>query len=63
MGVPMAFLSTLVLALSSVAVHALPTVVERASGPTVTLGGGATFTGVSSGNVQKFLGIPFAQPP
>ncbi|TFK40488.1 carotenoid ester lipase precursor, partial [Crucibulum laeve] len=32
------------------------------AGPTVTLDSG-TFTGVASGNVQKFLGIPFAKPP
>lgn len=34
---------------------------ERAP-PTVTLDG-ATVTGTSSGNVEKFLGIPFAEPP
>lgn len=30
--------------------------------PTVKLDN-ATFTGASSGKVNKFLGIPFAQPP
>jgi len=30
--------------------------------PTVELDS-ATFTGVHSGSVSKFLGIPFAQPP
>ncbi|KAF5392596.1 hypothetical protein D9757_002272 [Collybiopsis confluens] len=32
------------------------------AGPTVTLDS-ATVTGTTFGNVQKFLGIPFAQPP
>jgi acetylcholinesterase len=32
------------------------------SPPTVTLDQ-ATFTGESSGQVSKFLGIPYAQPP
>ena len=35
--------------------------VERAP-PTVTLDG-ATVTGAASGKVDKFLGIPFAEPP
>ncbi|KAA1472212.1 carotenoid ester lipase precursor [Dentipellis sp. KUC8613] len=39
---------------------ALPT--TRASGPTVQLDNG-TFIGQASGKVNKFLGIPFAQPP
>lgn len=30
--------------------------------PTVTLDNG-TFTGITSGAVSQFLGIPFAQPP
>ncbi|KIK74848.1 hypothetical protein PAXRUDRAFT_174497 [Paxillus rubicundulus Ve08.2h10] len=34
---------------------------ERSS-PTVTLDS-ATVTGISSGSVNQFLGIPFAQPP
>ncbi|KAL0960577.1 hypothetical protein HGRIS_005611 [Hohenbuehelia grisea] len=36
--------------------------VARAAVPTVKLDA-ATVTGVSSGSVSKFLGIPFAQPP
>lgn len=32
------------------------------AGPTVTLDS-AVVTGVTSGNTQEFLGIPFAQPP
>ncbi|KZP13932.1 carotenoid ester lipase precursor [Athelia psychrophila] len=43
-----------------------PTIVlagpTRRSSPAVTLDG-ATFTGLSSGEVNKFLGIPYAQPP
>ncbi|KIJ47403.1 hypothetical protein M422DRAFT_164078 [Sphaerobolus stellatus SS14] len=57
-------LATLLLALISVAlspVYAVPAIVERAA-PTVNLDG-ATFTGVTAVNVQKFLGIPFAKPP
>ncbi|KAI0265664.1 carotenoid ester lipase precursor [Gloeopeniophorella convolvens] len=34
----------------------------RSSGPTATLDNG-TFVGTSSSGVNKFLGIPFAQPP
>ncbi|KIJ47329.1 hypothetical protein M422DRAFT_226451 [Sphaerobolus stellatus SS14] len=60
----MAQLATLLLALTTVAlspVYAAPAIVERAA-PTVTLDG-ATFTGTTTVNVQKFLGIPFAKPP
>ncbi|TFK48803.1 carotenoid ester lipase precursor [Heliocybe sulcata] len=42
------------------AVFAAPS--PRAAGPTVTLDSG-TFTGVASGSINKFLGIPYAQPP
>ncbi|KAF7974292.1 hypothetical protein HWV62_12434 [Athelia sp. TMB] len=50
-----AFLS----ALLAPTVIAVPT---RRSTPTVTLDS-ATFTGLASGGVNKFLGIPYAQPP
>lgn len=32
------------------------------AGPSVQLDAG-TFNGIASGNVDQFLGIPFAQPP
>ncbi|KAF9224035.1 alpha/beta-hydrolase [Gyrodon lividus] len=35
---------------------------SKAASPTVTLDN-ATFTGVASGTVNRFLGIPYAQPP
>jgi len=35
---------------------------KLANDPSVNLGNGV-FTGKTSGSVQKFLGIPFAQPP
>jgi hypothetical protein len=35
---------------------------EPIAGPTVTLDNG-TFTGLTTGLVIQFLGIPFAQPP
>lgn len=56
----MPFRTLLVCMLVAGATFAAPT--SRATGPTVTLDS-ATFTGVTSGNVNKFLGIPFAQPP
>ncbi len=34
----------------------------EATVPTVALDNG-TFTGITSGSVSQFLGIPFAQPP
>ena len=37
-------------------------VVAARAAPTVTLNG-ATLTGVSSGSTNKFLGVPYAQPP
>ncbi|KIJ65542.1 hypothetical protein HYDPIDRAFT_110642 [Hydnomerulius pinastri MD-312] len=40
---------------------AIPTI-SRTTSPVVTLDDG-TFTGVASGAVNKFLGIPYAQPP
>ena len=50
--------------LASLAAHLVLAVpmVDRAAAPTVTLDT-ATVTGVSSGSVSKFLGIPFAKPP
>uniref|UniRef100_A0A8H7XSW5 Carboxylic ester hydrolase n=1 Tax=Psilocybe cubensis TaxID=181762 RepID=A0A8H7XSW5_PSICU len=45
--------------LHSVYVSAAPTALVS---PSVTLGS-ATFVGETSGTVQRFLGIPFAQPP
>lgn len=52
-------------ALLSVLLALAPTIVAgptRRSSPTVTLDN-ATFTGLASGAVNKFLGIPYAQPP
>lgn len=51
------------LSLLAVAASAAPTVVEeRAAGPSVTIKDG-TVVGSSSGGVDSFKGIPFAQPP
>lgn len=47
---------------SVVAVPVPDAALVAAAAPTVTLDAG-TFTGAASGNVQKFLGIPFAKPP
>lgn len=46
----------------AIALHAIYAVAFPLSGPTVALDG-ASAVGVNSGTVQKFLGIPFAQPP
>jgi len=45
---------------AGVAVFAAPA--SRAIAPIVTLDS-ATFTGIASGSINSFLGIPFAQPP
>lgn len=45
-----------------IAVQAILVVGFPLSGPTVALDG-ASAVGINSGVVQKFLGIPFAQPP
>jgi len=49
----------LAVCLQFLAVLAAP---QLSNDPTVKLGNGV-FTGKTSGSVQKFLGIPFAQPP
>lgn len=55
-------LSSLLLGLALHAFNAVAVpLVERAA-PTVTLES-SSFTGVTSGQHTKFLGIPFAQPP
>lgn len=45
-----------------IALRAIHAVAAPLSGPTVALDG-ASAMGVDTGCVQKFLGIPFAQPP
>jgi len=45
--------------LAATYVYAAPSTL---SGPTVKLGD-ATFVGANLGTAQRFLGIPFAQPP
>ena len=49
----------LLAAFLQVGVHAT---IKRAGGPVVSLDY-ATFEGASTGGVDKFLGIPYAQPP
>ncbi|KAF8955264.1 carotenoid ester lipase [Flammula alnicola] len=44
------------------ALHTFYAFAAPLSGPTVTLEG-ASFVGVTSGTTEKYLGIPFAQPP
>jgi hypothetical protein len=52
----------LLTALLQVGVYAAVGTVRRDGGPVVSLDY-ATFEGASTGGVDKFLGIPFAQPP
>lgn len=48
--------------LAFVGLQALSAHASPLAAPTVTLDS-ATISGVTVGNVNKFLGIPFAQPP
>lgn len=62
---PAALLSLLSLCLSpllfsTTSVEAIPT--SKRANPTIQLDEG-TFTGTTTGTIDKFLGIPFAQPP
>ena len=43
-------------------VRAAVAATKRAGGPLVSVGY-ATFEGASTGGVDKFLGVPYAQPP
>jgi len=52
----------LLAALLQVGVYAAAAGIRRAGGPVVSLDY-ATFEGASAGGVDKFLGIPYAQPP
>ena len=52
----------LLAAFLQVGVHATAAATRRASGPVISLGY-ATFEGISTGGVDKFLGISYAQPP
>ena len=45
-----------------VGIHATAAAIRRAGGPVVSLDY-ATFEGASAGGVDRFLGIPYAQPP
>ena len=58
----MFFNSLLLAAFLQVGVHAAAAAIRRAGGPVVSLDY-ATFEGASTGGVDKFLGIPYAQPP
>ena len=60
----MVFFNTLLLAtfFLQVSVHAVAATTRRVGGPVVGLDY-ATFEGSSTGGVDKFLGIPYAQPP
>ncbi|KIM43069.1 hypothetical protein M413DRAFT_26269 [Hebeloma cylindrosporum] len=49
-------------AIFSFALHAAYVLAAPLAGPTVSLDG-ATFVGKTSGTTEKYLGIPFAQPP
>jgi len=49
-------------AIVSVVLHAVYVLAAPLAGPTVSLGS-ATFVGTTSGTTEKYLGIPFAQPP
>ena len=52
----------LLAAFTQVGVHAATIVTKRDGGPVVSLKY-ATFEGTSTGKVDSFLGIPYAQPP
>jgi acetylcholinesterase len=52
----------LLAAFLQVGVHPAVAAIRRAGGPVVGLDY-ATFEGASTGGVDKFLGIPYAQPP
>ncbi|KAF8834585.1 alpha/beta-hydrolase, partial [Paxillus ammoniavirescens] len=54
--------TTLLLLLAGSLASASASPLWERSSPTVTLDS-ATVTGISSGSVNEFLGIPFAQPP
>ena len=58
----MFFNPLLLAAFLQVGVHAAAAAIRRADGPVVSLDY-ATFEGASTGGVDKFLGIPYAQPP
>ena len=49
-------------AIVSFILHAACVLAAPLAGPTVSLGS-ATFVGTTSGTTEKYLGIPFAQPP
>ncbi|CAA7261545.1 unnamed protein product [Cyclocybe aegerita] len=48
--------------LFTIALHAFSALAAPLAGPSVTIDG-ATFQGTVSGTTEKFLGVPFAQPP
>ena len=52
----------LLAAFLQVGVHTAAAAIRRADGPVINLDY-ATFEGASAGGVEKFLGIPYAQPP
>ena len=52
----------LLAAFLQVDVRAAAAATRRAGGPTVSIDY-ATFEGASTGGIEKFLGIPYAQPP
>jgi acetylcholinesterase len=49
-------------AIISFVLHAAYVLAAPLAGPSVSLGN-ATFVGTTFGTTEKFLGIPFAQPP
>jgi len=49
-------------AIISFVLHVAYVLAAPLAGPTVSLGN-ATFVGTTFGTTQKYLGIPFAQPP
>ncbi|KAJ3512776.1 hypothetical protein NLJ89_g3326 [Agrocybe chaxingu] len=48
--------------LFTIAFHVLSTLAVPLAAPSITIDG-ATFKGTASGTTEKFLGVPFAQPP
>lgn len=56
-------LGTALLAAPAVSLPATPVVEDRATGPQVAISPENTVIGLASGKVEKFAGIPFADPP
>lgn len=57
------FLGAIALAAPAMSLPAIPVLEERATGPQVVISPQDTVIGLTSGKVEKFAGIPFADAP